>query len=277
MESKQSSCEAARNKQSPLTSLPSRHSDCSASTSKSSIYRSNPTEVQLGSHPSMMAPASRGNKEHKRRRPVSVDISDSQSKTAGISASRRTYNTADIPDPPPLLGTSSLGGYSQLVLAKASYEPSKNPGRVDGRVDLISSGKAQTTMASVEIQEHSAIKLANRKSFLFNRIEFDARHSPAKFHHSSLSFMHHLSPPSRISGNQVIVQVWAVAVDALDSMIVEKLSQKVKNVGFVPGRSFVGRVVETGYTVSSLSLGDWTFGLMDVQKVKNHYTKQPAD
>jgi NADPH:quinone reductase-like Zn-dependent oxidoreductase len=56
-------------------------------------------------------------------------------------------------------------------------------------------------------------------------------------------------------------------LDAVDGAIVDELSQKVKNAGFVPGRSFVGRVVETGFTVSNIAIGDWAFGLTDVQKV----------
>jgi hypothetical protein len=176
----------------------------------------------------------------------------------------------DIPEPLPLLGPSALGGYSQLVLPKASYIPAKNPGRVDGRIDLITSGKAQTTMASIEIQRNSAVKLASKGLFRPSWSDSDISRIPKRLSGSIqpiLSFAHHLSPPTRVSGDQVIVQVWSTAVDSLDGAIVEELSQKIKNVGFVPGRSFVGRVIETGYNVTNVSVGEWTFGLMDVQKV----------
>jgi hypothetical protein len=192
----------------------------------------------------------------------------SQGQTIYTSYSRRTHNTVDIPEPLPLLGPSALGGYSQLVLPKASYTPTKNPGRVDGRVDLISSGKAQTTMACIEIQQHSAVKLANRRSFRFNWSESDLSRPPGRLpdsFHCLLAFANHLTPPTRVSGDQVLVQVWAVAVDGTDGAIVEELSHKTKNAGFIPGRSFVGRVIETGYTVSNLSVGDWTFGLTDLK------------
>jgi len=124
-------------------------------------------------------------------------------------------------------------------------------------------------MASIEIQHHSAVKLAKRRSFRLNWSDTDLSRPSGRLpdsFHCILSFANHLTPPTRVSGDQVLVQLWAAAVDALDGAIVDELSHKVKNAGFVPGRSFVGRVVETGYTVSNVSVGDWTFGLTDITK-----------
>ncbi len=41
-------------------------------------------------------------------------------------------------------------------------------------------------------------------------------------------------------------------------------------VGFVPGRSFVGRVLESGWEVKEevAKKGDWVIGLLDVRKVR---------
>jgi hypothetical protein len=60
------------------------------------------------------------------------------------------------------------------------------------------------------------------------------------------------------------VQVWAVGLDGRDEIVVKK-----EKTGFVPGRSFVGRVVETGWDVSddAVRKSEWVVGLVDLKKV----------
>ena len=58
-----------------------------------------------------------------------------------------------------------------------------------------------------------------------------------------------------------------MGVDGLDDLIVSEKVSRTDCYGFVPGRSFVGRAVECGYEVSSISKSDWVMGLLDVRKV----------
>lgn len=52
--------------------------------------------------------------------------------------------------------------------------------------------------------------------------------------------------------------MWAVALDAYDAFAARDAGK-----GFVPGRSFVGKVVEWGDGVKGFSKGDWVFGLCE--------------
>ncbi|KAI6098894.1 hypothetical protein EV401DRAFT_1878893 [Pisolithus croceorrhizus] len=110
---------------------------------------------------------------------------------------------------------------------------------------------------------------------------------------SSLGFTSHRPPPGYVGGNAVLVQVWAVGLDGTDARLVgipsprisvagspgirygrkvAKASEKEKlrtpPVGYIPGRSFVGRVLEAGWEVREdiVKRGDWVVGLASVQK-----------
>ena len=76
-----------------------------------------------------------------------------------------------------------------------------------------------------------------------------------------------MSPPSKLQSDQVLVQVFAVALDKLDLTLVRDKSKKVQGYGFVPGRSFVGRVIEFGWEVPHINRGEWVYGLLEVREV----------
>lgn len=73
-------------------------------------------------------------------------------------------------------------------------------------------------------------------------------------------------PPHKIGATQVIVQVIATAIDAIDRAIVREKIHSESAYGFVPGRSFCGRVVEIGRDVKRLRMGDVIFGLQEVRR-----------
>ena len=59
-----------------------------------------------------------------------------------------------------------------------------------------------------------------------------------------------LAPPSFVPASYVLVQVFAVGLDPLDSLLVqEKTVNGAKGAGFIPGRSIVGKAVEVGWDV----------------------------
>ena len=80
------------------------------------------------------------------------------------------------------------------------------------------------------------------------------------------------------------MQVHAVGLDTLDSLIVHDKAGMNGNgggltggkgigggkAGFIPGRSFAGRVIECGWAVREevCRRGEWVVGLLDVKKVR---------
>jgi hypothetical protein len=60
-----------------------------------------------------------------------------------------------------------------------------------------------------------------------------------------------------------------VGLDAFDALAVKHkaVSTSGSGYGFVPSRSFVGRVVESGFEVQNIVKGEWLFGLLDLSKV----------
>jgi hypothetical protein len=239
------------------------------------------------------------------------------------------------------LPSNGTPGFTSLILPRAP-PPSSMSGKVSdtsiltsasGKVDLTRSGLAQTTMASVEVCRGVASQVGNSLSKRTGsiRMKLGLSHnsppkSPDTFSEGALGFMGYRSPPSFVPGGSVLVQVWAVGLDATDARVVnfklgerplssatrsrassspgspssstlwlrsaqsrssspesnwgsktengvrngkKKYKQKAE-VGFIPGRSFVGRVVECGWEVKETEggkRGQWVVGLVDLKKV----------
>lgn len=83
-----------------------------------------------------------------------------------------------------------------------------------------------------------------------------------------VAYSAHQAPPSKISTSQVLVQVYAVALDRFDFDMVREKSETGTGAGkWVPGRSFVGRALEVGAEVRPITKGDMVMGLVDIKKV----------
>lgn len=81
-----------------------------------------------------------------------------------------------------------------------------------------------------------------------------------------ITVVSNMASPRKVGSTQVIVQVIAVAIDRVDrALVVEKLQSDSGTI-LVPGRSFCGRVVEMGWDVKKLRMGDMVFGLQDLKK-----------
>lgn len=184
------------------------------------------------------------------------------------------------------------------------------------QVDLSRVRLAQTTMASVEIvrgiatDSGAARKSHRSRGSVFGVAWFskDKPSSPAKGnnHHvdtdSPLGFTAYRTPPVYVGGGSVLVQVWGVGLDSTDARLtgihpprvssslagapygtkMPRTSEKDKGrcppVGHIPGRSFVGRVLEVGWEVGVdvAKRGDWVVGLMSVHKVSHCTLSRPS-
>ncbi|KAF8525289.1 hypothetical protein JB92DRAFT_3140322 [Gautieria morchelliformis] len=181
----------------------------------------------------------------KRPRPTSM-----LSRSSTVSTAR----TVSLPTPLPVSSgvAVSSAGYTGLTLPRAAYAPSRHPGRVSSSVDITRSGLAQTTMSTIAIarRPHTSSTPTHLRASL----------------PSPLSFSAHTPPPNKVHSSQVLVQVWAVGLDALDALLVEERAARNDGLGYVPGRSFAGRAVECGWGVNNASKGDWVIGITEVRK-----------
>ncbi|CDZ98619.1 Protein phosphatase 2C/pyruvate dehydrogenase (lipoamide) phosphatase [Phaffia rhodozyma] len=174
-------------------------------------------------------------------------------------------------------GSSLSGGagYSTLTLPSGAYRPSKSPSRYVSKVAYDTLGIPQTTMATITITStarpapsptstSSPSSLLHRSSSLSLSSPSSTASAASLLVHTpviSASFTSHIPPPKKLSSTSLLVRVWAVALDAYDAFAARDASK-----GFIPGRSFVGKVVEWGDGVNEFSKGDWVFGLLSVKR-----------
>lgn len=231
--------------------------------------------------------------------------------TPRLGRSRTTGSQSQYTSAPRTVVVPSLGGqdlpsigtrgFTTLVLPRADFH-AREPGQdhqsskslfkrggtgTGSGTDITKTGLAQTTMATVEVVKGIAAGKNENKWRIFPFVrkakatpKIDPTiKNPGK---SPLGFTSWRSPPKKVNGTGVMVQVWAIGVDGMDVYLVSppKLSEGVKGepmtdpaVGFVPGRSFAGRVVECGWEVNEADIkkGEWVVGLLEVQKVRHPF------
>lgn len=186
----------------------------------------------------------------------------------------KTTSTIRTVDLPQLIPHSQPSTYSTLVLPRAVYQPSKHPERVSSAVDITITGVSSTTMSTISITKHGAEALDRRHRrlslpavFASSRTSLDTPERLRLGTPSPVTLSSHTPPPNRVEGNQVLVKVCAVALEAVDLLLVKEKSKAAEGYGFIPGRSFTGQVLEIGYEVSNVKRGDWVIGIMEFSKV----------
>ncbi|KAH8113290.1 hypothetical protein DFH11DRAFT_1510406 [Phellopilus nigrolimitatus] len=209
------------------------------------------------------------------------------SASTGHSVYTRSSQTVDLPVPLPVSDGGTPSGFTSLVLPRAAYTPSSHKRfslrfGSDSQLDITRSGLSQTTMSTISITKNAATTTFSNRSSRFLSLssftistpgsETNIKVSASTPAHllttlpSPLSFTSHTAPPSKVSSQQVMVQVYAVGVDGLDDLIVSEKVARKDCYGFVPGRSFVGRAVDCGFEVNSVAKSDWVMGLLDCSK-----------
>ena len=186
-----------------------------------------------------------------------------------------------IPTPMP---DASSQGHAGLTLPRAALSGDSKSGVGDGKVDLVRMGLAQTSMATVEVTKGVALQgpvsgpRKKRRTFSFqlpfrkSKDKGKESMTPAHLLDSlpiPVAYLSHLPPPSYVPSSHILVQVFAVGLDPLDSLLVkDKTVNGAKGAGFVPGRSIVGKAIEVGWDVKGdvCKRGEWVVGLLDVKK-----------
>ncbi|ODO08828.1 hypothetical protein L198_00561 [Cryptococcus wingfieldii CBS 7118] len=145
------------------------------------------------------------------------------------------------------------GGYTNLVLPSGAYHPS-HPSKTAPSLDSRILGLPHSTMASISLT-------STRDHYQATPLHLRAQLPPL------VDFASHMKPPvsSKVGKSQVMVQVYAVAVDEFD---LRTLDEKGKSdVGkWVPGRSFVGRALVVGADEKEIVRGDIVMGIQDIRK-----------
>ncbi|KAJ7122882.1 hypothetical protein C8R44DRAFT_876078 [Mycena epipterygia] len=213
------------------------------------------------------------------------------------STSSSYYVPPALPSGPPELPSYGTPAYTSLTIPPAPAPSLPRSASISKRlrtslrrdtIDLTRSRLAQATMASVEVVGGLA--------------------SPSHAQPPRLGFTHYRTPPHAVPKASVLVQVWAVGLDAVDLRLLgvhtaaarpeltrsrtqsfgrfvgRTISRRTASdagsisdkdsthappqVGFVPGRSFVGRVLECGWEVRDevVRRGEWVVGLLDIRK-----------
>jgi hypothetical protein len=148
------------------------------------------------------------------------------------------------------------GGYTTLILPTGAYKPSDPSKSTASEVNARVLGLPHATMAALVLSSSTHRVRSDTPAHLRSQL-------PAP-----VDFSSHLKPPTKVSDSQVLVQVYAVAIDGFDLAALDVKGRA--DVGkWVPGRSFVGRCLQVGSYEKELVRGDLVMGLMDVRKVSS--------
>lgn len=196
----------------------------------------------------------------------------------GWSHHRAMSATSDAPS------MRSDSGYSTLSMPTGAFRrPPKNPQRAVNRNSLALSGQTLATgpsalMSTLSVSATALVRgpAAGSSSSggfgsLFRRMEpplassaaVSARFDPLR----DLTFGTLAPPPKKCRDDEVQVQVIAVGLDRLDVERAKDMAGRADGFGWIPGRCFYGKVLETGVDVSRVKRGELVFGSTPLKKV----------
>lgn len=136
---------------------------------------------------------------------------------------------------------------------KPASRPSKDLNKLNPRI----TGLPHSSMAAITLCRSAASQSK------------DESPTPLHLRHNLpplVEFTSHVQPPSKVHDSQIMVQVYAVAVDYLDVAVLDdKTNADVRK--YIPGRSFVGRCLAVGSHEKEIVRGDLVIGLVDIKKV----------
>jgi hypothetical protein len=201
--------------------------------------------------------------------------------THSEASSTSSLPTAELPV---LVPHADPGTYTSIVFPRTNYQPSKHPDRLSSSVDMVHLGVGSTTMSTISITKGAAETLERARRFSLPGKILSSRSSSESITPKHLTpdeaplvaLSSHTPSPSKVQTNQVLVRVHCVALEGLDVFLVRERGKTPDGYGFVPGRGFCGRIMETGLSISGFRKGDWIIGLLDLSKVSfNRYLWNP--
>ncbi|KAK4050573.1 hypothetical protein OIO90_005040 [Microbotryomycetes sp. JL221] len=204
----------------------------------------------------------------------------------GFVRPRAMSSTSDTPS------VQSIGGFSTMSMPTgAYYRPPKNPARAQQRHSMFVasqmtskagsvagtdsvSGVAAGHMATLSVAATALARPPAPSSgggfSLFRRIEPPITSSAAAARRfdavRDLSYSNLQPLPKKVKSDEVMVQVFAAGVDKLDVERTKEMASRPDGFGFVPGRAFYGKVLDTGIEVKLVKRGDLVYGLMPMKK-----------
>lgn len=165
---------------------------------------------------------------------------------------------------------------AQRVNTKMEAKPFSMSALTSGKVILPTSN---STMRALTLTSNATQTL--NRSFWRNNTQKTLRQNPklpdhlnGKLNSSATITYSNLTPvPHKVRGDECLVQVFACALDFWDRAKVEILHTRGQGYGFVPGRAFVGKVLECGNDVDAnkVKKGDFVYGLADLRRVSQSY------
>lgn len=179
---------------------------------------------------------------------------------------------------------ASIGGRSASALSSMSVPVASRYGPVNKTIEskpgsaiasgIVSLPKSNTTMCALTVTSNATQTLGHRG---FLRTKKTAQNYPSLPPHlantmtsNAVITYSNLTPvPHKIRSDECLVQVFTSAIDFWDRAKVEILTTRGQGYGFIPGRAFVGKVLETGTDVDPKKVrkGDFVYGLNDLKKV----------
>ncbi|KDE03592.1 hypothetical protein MVLG_05927 [Microbotryum lychnidis-dioicae p1A1 Lamole] len=183
----------------------------------------------------------------------------------------------------------SISGFSAMSMpvAGAHSRPPKNPRHdiiaarnreslVADPIDFTATQQTTSLMTAVSVSAIAALG-AQPKTFassgsgwsLFKKAAppLASTASPRKFDPLRDLTVSSMQPlPKKVKSDEVLVEVFAVPIERVDVDRAKKAASQQEGFGWIPGRGFYGKVVDTGLEVNKVKQGELVWGVQPLKK-----------
>lgn len=179
-------------------------------------------------------------------------------------------NGTASPPPRSVSRTSSVGGRSSSRSVRPAFVKEEwTPETLGSNASTMCAlAISRASSSSSPIDPNKGISLdppASPTKRLFGRKP--AANQPVKqWSAYKVAFTQHAQLPPKIKSGQVLVQVLATGIDLWDQARVRELARRSDGLGFVPGRSFYGKLLQVGADCK-LHAGQFVYGLNELATV----------